>query len=452
MYKENIGNFNFWFPIEKSKTDKNPDTGEVIMKLGGIASTSDEDSDGEFLDPKGFDIQPLIKSGMVNWHHQTKGQPSAIIGEPSKAEIRKDGLYLETILYPSSSIAKDVWELAQTLEKDSKTRRLGYSIEGRVLKRKSNDRNSLDYKKIDKAIITGVAITHQPKNPKTFANIIKGELNNDFQSIEDYDLITLNKIQKDFPSITLNESEKILKLTKKIANMGKRNSVTDEDLNKAYEALGLEIESDNDVEKGGVKKSTKENETSTEKDETEKGETSKESETAKESETEEEVKKGNAFEQIKNVISASHNINSKQNKSLGLIVKATSDKLGLIESSQAELMEIIKSQNETIIGLSERIESFASSTPGPKSVSSSKFAERNFGKGFNDELEKSENENVISISEKPHMVSELLDQATFSKGYDDEFSNATTSFEATHSVSRNVISRLKKEFGITLTD
>ena len=177
--------FVFWCPLQKSEDLVDPTTGERIMRLGGIASTSDEDSDGEFLDPKGFDIKPLITSGMVNWHHQAKEHPDTIIGEPSKAEIRPEGLYLETDLYPSSKVACDVWELANTLEKDSKTRRLGYSIEGKVLKRKSNDKNSPDYKHIEKAVITGVAITHMPKNPKTFANIIKGEIDDDFNEDEE---------------------------------------------------------------------------------------------------------------------------------------------------------------------------------------------------------------------------------------------------------------------------
>ena len=179
--------FKFWCPIEKAQETIDPTTGEQVMRLGGIASTSDEDADGEFLDPKGFDIKPLMASGMVNWHHQAKGQPATIIGEPTKAEIRPEGLYIETDLYPSSKIACDVWELANTLEKDSKTRRLGYSIEGKVVKRKSNNKNSPDYKKIVKAIITGVAITHQPKNPKTFANIIKGEIDDDEEEVDMFD-------------------------------------------------------------------------------------------------------------------------------------------------------------------------------------------------------------------------------------------------------------------------
>ena len=42
-------NFTFWFPLEKSEEVIDPATGEQIMRLGGIASTSDKDSDGEYL-------------------------------------------------------------------------------------------------------------------------------------------------------------------------------------------------------------------------------------------------------------------------------------------------------------------------------------------------------------------------------------------------------------------
>lgn len=34
---------------------------------------------------------------MVNWHHQAKTNPGTIVGESTKAEIRKDGLYIETL-------------------------------------------------------------------------------------------------------------------------------------------------------------------------------------------------------------------------------------------------------------------------------------------------------------------------------------------------------------------
>ena len=158
--------------ITKAKDAK----GETIMRLGGIASTKDEDADGEFLDPTGFDTSFLQTNGVVNWHHGAKSNPETIIGEPSKVELNDKGLYLEVDLYPQSAMAKGVYKLAQVLEKNSKTRRLGFSIEGRALERGSNDKNHPAYNQIKKAAITGVAITHMPKNPNTLAQIIKGEV------------------------------------------------------------------------------------------------------------------------------------------------------------------------------------------------------------------------------------------------------------------------------------
>ena len=50
--KSNVDKFTFWCPLDIQKAAIDPETGQEIMRLGGIASTSDEDSDGEFLDPK----------------------------------------------------------------------------------------------------------------------------------------------------------------------------------------------------------------------------------------------------------------------------------------------------------------------------------------------------------------------------------------------------------------
>ena len=139
----NKNNFNFWTPVEITKGKD--ESGKNIMKLGGIASTFDEDADGEFLDPNGFDISDFQNIGVVNWHHQAKDQPATIVGEPTRVELRPEGFYVETTLYPSSKVARDVWELAQTLAKDSKTRKLGYSVEGQVVERGSEDENHPDY-------------------------------------------------------------------------------------------------------------------------------------------------------------------------------------------------------------------------------------------------------------------------------------------------------------------
>lgn len=490
--------FVFWCPLQKSEDIIDPTTGEQIMRLGGIASTVDEDSDGEFLDPKGFDIQPLLKSGMVNWHHQAKEHPDTIIGEPSKAEIRPEGLYIETDLYPSSKVACDVWELANTLERDSKTRRLGYSIEGKVLKRKSNDKNSPDYKHIIKAIITGVAVTHMPKNPKTFANIIKGEIDDDFneeeedqnqeekaldtengaalkkESVDEKLKVTtfskaevLERLFQDIAGISIKRAEQIYTMLQKFAHM-KGKKITEDDIQKAYEVLGLNFESDG-IEKGcGSKKAEateeddeelidKGDETEETEDEETEDDYSDDSDEEDDDDSEDKVKKargGDRFNRIEKAIAASHHINSKYIRALGVMIKDASQKLDAAAEREIELKEIIKAQDETISILSEKIEEFGDFTPAPKSLSHARPVERTFAKAKDNDFTQNErsagNPNAISMSKNPNQVAELLDQATFAKGYDEEFSKACTAFEAVHNLPSNIIARMKNEFGVEI--
>jgi len=530
------GAFRFWCPISKATESViDPTTGEPQMVLGGIASTADEDSDGEFLDPKGFDIKPLLESGLVNWHHQAKGQPATIIGEPRSAEIRKDGLYIETVLYPSSKIAHDVWELAQTLEKDSKTRRLGYSIEGKVLKRKSDDPSNPGYKHISKAVITGVAITHMPKNPKTFANIIKGEIDDD-EEFEESEGATetssaenesgmntkrgkalmresvdkrmkrttfgkaevFERLFKDIPGIAIQKASQIYSLIDKIAHMKNKKTITEEDIQKAYEALGLEIEpAAEEVSKGkdacggseevlskGKKKAEdaeeeyEEEEETVEEEETEKGcgdgdggskktlkkakkaedaeeETEEEETEEEEEETEEEtVKKGgiNRFDRIEKAIATSHQLNSKSIRAVGVLIKGLMTELQGAKSENEELRNLIKGQSDELNELREAISEFGAQVPARKSVTAARVVERQFAKSNETDIEKGQQEEVkgVSMSRQPQVVAEILDQATFAKGYDDEMSKACMSFEANHVLPANIIKRLKSEFGVEI--
>lgn len=538
MATRDINNFNFWCPVEISKAIDEK-TGEEIMLLGGIASTADEDSDGEFLDPKGFDIKPLLESGMVNWHHQAKTCPGTIVGEPTKAEIRKDGLYIETKLYPSSPVARDIWELAKTLESDSDTRRLGYSIEGRVLERGSNDKTKPGYKKITKAVITGVAITHQPKNPKTFANIIKGDIDDDFENDETeetdskkktskeekkyYEGIGINdksldtdsarplikeevdpkvkvvtfgkaeimeKLFQDITGISIEKANDIYILIKNISKMKKKAMVTEEDIAKAYDALGISPESiskgednqdsdtdDEDVEdeeededddeavkKAKTKKSADSDEEDEEDEEDDEEEEDEEDEDADDEDEDEddddEAQKAQIFgrfDRLEKAMAISHLNESKYIKALGVMVKAQSDdlskaidSLNLANDKIDEQNEVIKAQTETISALQERLEEFGSGVPAPKSVRHSNPVERTFGKGQDNDFEKGGyGTNKISIKNRA-AVSEVLDQATFQKGFDNEFSNACTAFEASGTLSSNVITRLKTEYGIEI--
>ena len=489
-------NIKFWLPASIKKAYD--DNGNEVMRLGGIASTIDEDSDGESLDPSGFDVKPLLESGVVNWHHQAKGQPKTIIGEPTKAELRKDeGLYIETDLYPSSQVARDVFDLAKTLEKDSKTRRLGYSIEGKVLKRKSNDKKSPDYKKILKAVITGVAITHQPKNHNTFANIIKGKGVEDegYEEVEENDeekesvikkelntqnaaalkkesvdgelkvsltkAEVLDKLFSDIPNLSIEKGEKIFNLITKISNMknkGKAKSITDEDIQKAYDALGVdELEkgcsTGDEVVKGDDEKA--------EGDEGKK-ETKKEvEEAAADADNDNETEKGENPDIMKaietNIMKANEQTN-KLIKSVGVLVQdarnaiaKTTEALEKAEIRENELIDLVKAQNEELDILKSQLEEFGAQTPPAKSLTHSNVVERNFDKGEEAEMEKGGNSKVLSVSKNKSVIVELLDQATFAKGgYDNEFGKACTTFESSGVLPAAIIERMDKEFGVKI--
>ena len=138
------------------------------MVLGGIASTRDIDREGESLLPEGFDYNYLVNNGYINWHHQLSKNPDSVIGEPTLARVTPKGLYIEGKLYPNSEMAKKAYTLAKTLEQNSSNRRLGWSIEGKVV-----ERDPANPKRVTKAKITGVALTPMPINPNTMVTIIK---------------------------------------------------------------------------------------------------------------------------------------------------------------------------------------------------------------------------------------------------------------------------------------
>lgn len=166
--------FNFWLPFEIEKAQNKK--GEKVMKIKGIASTDKEDSDGEILEPIGFDLSRFLSIGFLNWNHQAKNDASKIIGEPTVAKITPKGeLYVEGILYNGHPLAESVWNLGETFERNNSKRRLGFSIEGRAI-----ERDSINPKRITKALLTGLAVTPSPVNLNTYVDLCKGNQSEDF--------------------------------------------------------------------------------------------------------------------------------------------------------------------------------------------------------------------------------------------------------------------------------
>lgn len=494
--------FHFWAPLEISK-GKDKD-GVEKMVLGGIASTIDKDADGEFLDPNGFDINDFRELGVVNWHHQAKDQPSAIVGEPTKVELRPEGFYVETTLYKSSKVAQDVWELAQTMKRDSKNRRLGYSIEGQVVERGSDDETHPDYNVVKKAKITGLAITHMPKNPKTFAEIIKGFSGESFSSApkaeasedseEENGLSTktgkplmkesvnkkLKTLQKSYKIIDLDENSTIDKIFETFTNINiekarniftilkamKNKKVTNNQIEKAMDSLGLSYDESNPfLIKGEESEEMAENPAKTSAMKKMEGVdpdevadqisnlSKKKTEGEEEDETE-EIEKGISHDIgratvkiLSKKIEKSNQDNFRQNQAIATLLKANGEQLQKSMEVNGELKDIIASQNRVIKGLAN---AFGSAPQARKSITKSFTEKESFQKGKSN---MGDGQPTLSMKGNYKEVLNLVDEMTFAKGgYDNEMSKATMSFESKKVLPSNIISRIQAERGITIID
>lgn len=157
-----INEFQFHIPVDFEK-GKSGD-GKKVMRLRGVASTNDIDRQGESLLNEGFDLTFFKNHGVVNYHHDHSA--SGVIGFPVSAKLDGGRLHVEAELFDTKS-ARDAYELTEAMAKSGK-RKMGWSIEGKVL-----ERDPLDKKIVKRAQITAVALTHMPINANTFADVVK---------------------------------------------------------------------------------------------------------------------------------------------------------------------------------------------------------------------------------------------------------------------------------------
>jgi hypothetical protein len=471
--KESINNnkLRFWVPMEISKA-KDAE-GNEEMKIKGIASTIDKDADDENLDPNGFDLSLFKSQGYLNWHHKSSTDPSMIVGEPTKANITKKGLEIEGMLYGDSPIAKSIYKLAQTLEKNSKTRRLGFSIEGKAL-----ERDPLNPKKVTKALITGCAITFLPKNPNTIMNIVKGDYEDLYQSESDDEIDfayfkqtnqlskseMFEKIFERYPDLPNEDAENLLTSILNNMTIKKKKgtaSATEAEFQKSLDVLGLndgfskgdeseELEDDEEFEDDEIIDDEEEIEDEEEiiEDEDE------------EDEDDEDLEKSFQIEQERLY---KQSISKKRNE------VSTNDIIKAIEFQSLEATNMFKAigtminQSHTKIkNLEDRLEKaldtiddLQSEPLKRKSVQS--FRDKNFEKGIKDDdddtIQKggTKNDKAISFSRERKAVLNLLEQATFEKGYDPEFGVAMTEIEAGGVPNSKVIARIESQYGVKIT-
>lgn len=186
--------FHFFIPMEKSylekaissKADKDPKS----WKIGGYASSNDTDLEGESIDPYGIDTSYFLKFGYFNDDHQ-KGAAHKV-GIPTEAFVDEKGLYVRGYLLKDIPEAQGIYRLMQTLASGSHDRQVGFSVEGKVLEQAGG--------RILKCWIKDIAITANPVNTKTFAELIKS-LKEKYSSVEpEPDLIKKSESDTKDPS------------------------------------------------------------------------------------------------------------------------------------------------------------------------------------------------------------------------------------------------------------
>ena len=156
--------FTFFVPItavDVSKGGKDKKDGKRWVQ--GIASTDTRDLQGEIVSQNGIDFTYFLKHGYFNDDH--KPGPENKIGQPVECRVTKNGLWVKGFLFENHSRADHYWELLHALEASGSNRRVGFSIQGKVKRRKGST--------IAECWIQDIALTPSPVNTTTWAEIAK---------------------------------------------------------------------------------------------------------------------------------------------------------------------------------------------------------------------------------------------------------------------------------------
>jgi hypothetical protein len=167
------------------------------------------------------------------------------------------------------------------------------------------------------------------------------------------------------------------------------------------------------------------------------------------------LKKGFDFE--KGLADVAQLIKEK-NYSVGIILKGLYDEIGAVKGvvtslkeENTELKKALDDSKASFGSFEDKISDLTKALDEPvgrKSIQVSGFRDRKIG-GDNQELSKAHDANVVSIRERKKVL-EILDAATFEKGFDSEMAEAMTNFESLGTLSGHIVNRLSNERKITI--
>lgn len=155
-----------WMPFEAFEK-AGPVDPKKRLAIRGIISTEHRDLQGELVKQDGLDFGPILAGrGWLNDGHDPRagselGIPERVYpvtvpgpnGKPIKATAM-EGYLLDT------PRGRAIWENSRALVGTGRS--LGFSVEGGVL-----ERDALDAKTVNRAIVKQIAITRVPVNPNT---------------------------------------------------------------------------------------------------------------------------------------------------------------------------------------------------------------------------------------------------------------------------------------------
>jgi len=201
--------FKFYVPVELVKAEN----GDEEWKIQGIASTPDEDLQGETIDQNGLDISVLKAGrGLFNWDH-AKG-PENVLGQIEDAEFKdidgKKCLMVKGYLFKHQERSKAFFNILRSLKKGNGPR-VHMSVEGKILQRDFTDSKTIKKARIDK-----VALTLDPVNPYTYAELVKSLNSPEIPDSSE----TIESPSEEFISIKKAELEKLVEFAQKALAAG----------------------------------------------------------------------------------------------------------------------------------------------------------------------------------------------------------------------------------------
>lgn len=167
---EVLQSFKFHMPVDIVKSKSEEDEALDSWKIQGIASTDDEDLQGETVNQTGLDIS-LLKAGRGLFNHDHKGGPENILGQIEDADFidhnGKRALFVKGYLFKNQERAKAYYNIMRSIKKGA-AHRVHFSIEGKILQRSFDNPKAIAKARIDK-----VALTLDPVNPITYCTFAK---------------------------------------------------------------------------------------------------------------------------------------------------------------------------------------------------------------------------------------------------------------------------------------